>query len=153
MEGAKEDLGGHLQSFSPLRQVAMPGEAVGLAILDAGAIDDGVLVVVDFLGPAGLTMGEDASGLEVFKVLVVSDDSERLSETLQIVPPELDGGDDGKELLVVDLVVALGRRHLAGKEGDWVEESGGLDLGEDGGDGVVGGVGFDDGFEGRVEMA
>ena len=59
-------------------------------------------------------MGEDASSLEVFEVLVVSDDSERLSEALEVVSPEFDSSNYGEELLVVDIVVEFCRRYLSG---------------------------------------
>ena len=49
----------------------MSGESVCFAILDAGAVDDGIFVMVNFFGPASLVAGEDASGLEVFEVFVV----------------------------------------------------------------------------------
>ena len=153
MEGAKEDLGRHLRSFSPLRQVAAPGEGICFAVFDAGMIDDGVFMVIDFFGPASLATGEDAGGLDVFEVLVVSDDFERLSQALEIVSPELNSSDYGEELLVVDVVVAFGWQHLAGEERDWVEESVRLDLGEYGGYGVVGVVRLDDGFEGGIKVA
>jgi hypothetical protein len=65
-------------------------------------------VVVYFFGPAGLATREDASGLEILEILVVSDDLERLSEALEVVSPKFDSGDYGEELLVVDIVIAFG---------------------------------------------
>jgi hypothetical protein len=102
--------------------------------------------MINFLGPASLAAGEDASGLEIFEVFVVSDDLEGLSEALEIMSPELDPDYNGEEFLVMDLLVALRWRHLARHEGYRMEEPIGEGLRDYGGDSVVGGVGLDDGF-------
>jgi hypothetical protein len=72
--------------------------------------------------------------------------------TLQVSTPFLNSHDDGKHLLVVDLVVQLGGSQLARVERDRVEDVVGVGLGEDGGNGIVGCIGLECGWTVWVEV-
>lgn len=65
------------------------------------------------MGPASLTAGEILLGEEVTEAVVVGVESEMLA-TLEVMAEDLDRVDDGEEFLLMDGVVLLGRRQLAG---------------------------------------
>jgi hypothetical protein len=58
--------------------------------------------------------------------------------------PRLEGFKNGKQFLVVGVIVELGTRQGTTVEGDWMNFAVVGAQGEDTGDGVVGRVGFDD---------
>ncbi|CAD6891173.1 unnamed protein product, partial [Tilletia caries] len=101
--------------------VAPSRQGVGFAIAGSGSVGDGVAVPIDGFGPSGLPPGEGARGLEIFEILVVNKNIERRMTELKEVSPGLDGGDDGKEFFVMNVVVQLGRRHLPRHVGDGVQ--------------------------------
>jgi hypothetical protein len=58
-------------------------------------------------GPASLSPGKEFSGCEVLKVLVVCDDINGFSRTLEVVLPRMEGFKDGEEFLVMGIVIEL----------------------------------------------
>ena len=132
--------------------VRATGEDVRFAVSNARAIDDVVLVVVDHLRPASLTAAERGRRLEGLQVAMVGQNIEWRGQGLKVVAPQIDGRHHGQELFVSRPVVHLGRLHLLAHERDGVEMVI-MDLGEDGGDSVVRGVGLNDGGKGRIEVA
>ena len=72
--------------------------------------------------------------------------------SLAVVSPFLEALDDCEHFLVVDFVVEFGGVEFAGVKGDgMVEVVGWGALGEDAGDGEVGGVGFEEEWERGIE--
>ena len=61
-------------------------------------------------GPASLLLRELARIFEVGQVLMISEDRDRVRGPLQILFPFGKGKDNGKEFLVIDVVVVLGQR-------------------------------------------
>jgi hypothetical protein len=52
-----------------------------------------------------LPAGKEFSGCEVLKVLVVHDDINGFSRTLEVVSPRTKGFKDGKEFLVMGIII------------------------------------------------
>ena len=50
---------------------------------------------------------------EVLKILMVGEDFDSVTGAFQIVSPVLEGIDDGKEFLVMDVIVAFGGCHCS----------------------------------------
>ncbi|KAG6867762.1 hypothetical protein C0993_011451 [Termitomyces sp. T159_Od127] len=87
-------------------------------------------------------------------VVVVRVDLDAMRGALKVGPPLLEGFDNGEELLVVDVVVELHGDHQAGVESNGPElVIAGVLLQEYTGNGVVGGVAFEDNGERGVEVA
>ena len=89
----------------------------------AGSVDDLEVVVGEEFGPSRLSPVEDLGRGEVLEVPVVGVDGEGMRRALEVGAPLLDGHDDGEHLLVVDLVVELWGRELAGVERDRMENA------------------------------
>ncbi|KAG6867219.1 hypothetical protein C0993_005547 [Termitomyces sp. T159_Od127] len=72
---------------------------------------------------------------------------------LEVGPPLLEGFDNGKELFVMDVIIELHGDHRVGVEGDEPElTTTGVHLQEYTGDGVVGGVTFENNREGGIKV-
>ena len=81
--------------------------------------------------------------MEVCQVLVVYEDLDREGRTVEIVSPGLQGMDNCKELMVIDVVVLFSWNEQLEEVGAWVPVSIGIGLKEDGTRGILGGVGGD----------
>ena len=87
-------------------------------VVRAGAVNDGHVGLVggQLLRPTGLTTGEVALAEEVLDGVVVGDEGEMLAT--EVVAEHLDSVDCSEELLLVDGVVPLSCRDLAGLVAD-----------------------------------
>ena len=65
---------------------------------------------------------------EVHQVLVVGEDLDREWRAMEVMPPGLQGMDDGKELLVIDIIVLLGRDERLGEVGTGMSITIGISL-------------------------
>ena len=81
--------------------------------------------------------------MEVHQVFVVSRDLDRERGTVEVMPPGLQGMDDGEEFLVIDVVVPFCRDERLGQIGTGVPITIGVSLEEDGVRSIFGGVGGD----------
>jgi hypothetical protein len=68
-----------------------------------------------------LTTIEDVRGHEVFKVFVIADDGNGLSSAHQPWLHIMEGVNNGKELLIMDVVVDFGWGKLVGMKGNGVK--------------------------------
>ena len=71
-------------------------------------------------GPSCLATVELACCDKVLQVAMVGEDVEAVRRALQEMPPLVKPTDDGEQLLVMDLVVALSWREALGEVRDWV---------------------------------
>ena len=95
------------------------------------------------LGPAGLVTSQDLRSGEVLKVFVVSDNIDRGTRPLQVMSPVAEGLVDGKELLIVGVIVEFRSGEGMRVECDGAELSVGAGDRKDASDGIVGSVGLD----------
>ena len=87
---------------------------------------------------------------EVRQVLVVSEDLDREWGTVEVMPPGLQGVDDGEELLVIDVVIVFCWDEQLGEVGTGVPIAIGIGLEEDGFQSILGGVSDDSEGFGKV---
>src|ERR1700744_4558210 len=107
-------------------------ERIRLEALLARTIVNIEVEAAEVFRPLGLMVGEEFHGGKIFEVLVVRNNFDGVQEPFKVVPPLLEGGEDGKEFFIIDVIVEFGRIHGVGEEGDRVEDIvGGIDLGED----------------------
>ena len=66
-------------------------------------------------GPATLVMRELVRVLEIGQVLMVSEDGDRMWGVLQVLFPFIQSEDDGKKLLIIDIVVLFHCREGLGE--------------------------------------
>lgn len=86
----------------------MPGQGVCLHVLGARTIEEDEVKPDEKQGPTGLSGSQAFGGLEIFQVLMVSDDLERLLSSFKPVAPLLQSKFYGKQFTVPDGVVPLG---------------------------------------------
>ncbi|KAG6899325.1 hypothetical protein C0993_011202 [Termitomyces sp. T159_Od127] len=140
----KQFLGVHVQS---------PGEGVRLGTKLARAVVDGEVVLGKDFGPAGLAAAELLGFGEVLQVVVVQVDLDAVQSALEVGLLLLEGFDNGKELLVIDVVVELCGNHRVGVESNRPElVTAGVLLREYTSNGVVRGVTFEDNGERGVKV-
>jgi len=77
-------------------------------------------------------MGKNLSSREILQVLVISDHINRKGRGFEIVMPDLEGIEDGKEFLIMSIIVQFGRFKSMGMEGNRVDFTVFSDNGEDG---------------------
>ena len=80
---------------------------------------------------------------EVFQILMVAQNLDRVARTLPVGPPFLKSPDDCHEFLIVDFIIAFPRAVLFGVKGHWMPNTIGVVLGENAGRDIVRSVGFD----------
>ena len=129
----------------PLFWVDVPtaSKCVGFGSELTGAEADNHVELGKVLGPSGLAAGKEFCGGEVLEVLVVRNDVYRSTGPFEVVPPDLEGFEDGEEFLVVGVVVQLRSGKSAGMESYRMEFTGVRGYRPDSGNSVVGGVGLD----------
>ena len=93
----------------PLFWVDIPtaSEGIGLCSEASRAEVDGEVELGEVLQPTGLTAGQDLGAGEVLQVLVVSGHINRRGGALKVMPPVLEGLEDGQQLLVMGIIVQL----------------------------------------------
>ena len=93
--------------------------------------------------PSGLAAHQELSSGEVFQVFVVRDDTYGGGGAFQVMMPGGECLKDHQELLIVSIVVQLHSSKDGGVKGEGVDLIVRASNGEDGSNGVVGGVRFD----------
>ncbi|KAJ7159135.1 hypothetical protein C8R43DRAFT_1124767 [Mycena crocata] len=97
----------------------------------------------EVLGPSDLATSEYLRSRKAFEVLVVRDNVDQKRQSFEVMSPDSKGVEDRKQLLVVRVVIEFGRTECPGPEHNWVNFAVVAEDRENGGDGVVGSVGFD----------
>ena len=93
--------------------VPMASEGIGLCFEASRAEADGEVELGEVLRPTGLTVGQDLGAGEVLQVLVVSDHIDQRGGALEVMPPVLEGLEDGQQFLVMGVIIQLrGRQSL-----------------------------------------
>ena len=123
MEVAQVD--GSIVAIPPFRiDIPASSERVGFGAQTPRAEADDEIELGEVLGPTGLTTGKDFGSREIFQVLVVRDHVDRSTRTFKEVSPDTEGFKDGKEFLVMSIVVEFQSTEGAGMEGHGVDFSG-----------------------------
>ena len=103
-------------------------------------VSDCKIELAEEFRPLGLVARQKLSGGEVFQIFVVYDDIYGGSGAFQVMPPGGECLKDHQELLIMSIVVQLRSGKGVGVKDDGVDLIIGASNGEDGSDGIVGGV-------------
>ena len=74
----------------------------------------------EVLGPPHLSPGQYFGGRKILKVLMIRNNVDRIGWTFQIVLPNLESFEDGKQFLVIYVVVQLHHSESARVKGNWM---------------------------------
>ena len=97
----------------------------------------------EVLRPVSLMACKHLSCGKIIEILVVSNDIDSESGTLEVMTPDFEAFKDGKKLLVMGVIVTFSVSEGTGVEGDWVDVAIRSDSGNNAGQGIIGSVGFD----------
>ena len=95
-------------------------------------MDDPQIKVCKIEQPPGLVAVKILSLTEVRQVLVVGEDLDGEGRSMEVVSPRLQGVDDCKECLVIDVIILFSRDEQLGEVGAGVPVTVGVGLKEDG---------------------
>ena len=114
---------GSIVAISPFRiDIPASSERVGFGAQTPRA--DNEFELGEVLRPTGLSTGKDFGRRKLFQVLVVHDHINWSIGTFKEVLPDTEGFKDGKEFLVMSIVVEFQSTEGAGMEGHGVDFSG-----------------------------
>ena len=94
------------------------------------------------LGPLRLPLGQYLGSRKILKVLMICNNVHGVGQTFQIIPPNLESFKDGKQFLVMCVVVQLRRSESARVKGNWVNFIIFINNGEDCSESIVRGISF-----------
>ena len=115
---------GSIVAIPPFRiDVPASSERVRFGAQAPRAEADDEIKLGEVLRPTGLSMGKDLGSREIFQVLVVRDHVDWSTGTFKEVSPDMEGFKDGKEFLVMSIVVEFRSTEGAGVEGHGVDFS------------------------------
>jgi len=128
----------------PLFGVNVPSssESVRLGTEFSGSEMNDKVKLEEKFRPPGLPAGEDFGGREILQVFVVSDDINRGGRALKVMVPVPECLKDGKEFLIMGVIVQLWSSQGPGVECYWTDFSIGAGDRQDTSDGIVGGIRF-----------
>ena len=94
------------------------------------------------LGPLRLPLGQYLGSRKILKVLMIRNNIDGIGRTFQIVPPNLESFKDGKQFLVICVVVQLHRSESVRVKGNWVNFIIFINNGENCSESIVRGISF-----------
>ena len=134
---------GSIVAIPPLRiDVPASSERVRFGAQAPRVEADDEIELGEVLRPTGLSTDKGLGSREIFQVLVVRDHVDRSTGTFKEVSPDMEGFKDGKEFLVMSIVVELRSTEGVGMEGYRVDFSGVGFNQQDGSESIVRGIGL-----------
>ena len=116
---------GSIVAIPPFRvDVPASSERFGFGAQTPRAEADDEIELGEVLRPMGLLTGKDFGSREIFQVLVVHDHVDWSAGTFKEVSPDTEGFKDGKEFLVMSIIVEFWSTEGVGVEGHRVGFSG-----------------------------
>ena len=94
------------------------------------------------LRPPRLPPGQYLGGRKILKVFMIRNNVDGISQTFQIVPPNLESFKDSKQFLVMCVIVQLCHSESARVKGNWMNFIIFVNNGEDCSKSIVRGIGF-----------
>ena len=74
----------------------------------------------EVLGPLYLSLGQYLGSRKILKILIIRNNIDGIGQTFQIVSPNLEGFKDGKQFLVMCVIVQLCRSESTRVKGNWM---------------------------------
>jgi len=136
LEVVRVDCG--VASIPPFRiDVPSSSESIWFCAEMTRAEPDNKIELGKVLGPPHLPPGQHLGSRKILKVLMICNNVDGIGRTFQIIPPNLESFKDGKQFLVMCVVVQLCRSESAGVKGNWVNFIIFVDNGEDCSESIV----------------
>ena len=106
----------------PLFKIDVPlsSESIWFCAEMTRAESDDKVELGEVLGPPCLSLGQYLSSREILKILMIYNNIDGIGWTFQIVSPNLEGFKNGKQFLVMCVVVQLYRSESARVKGNWM---------------------------------
>jgi hypothetical protein len=130
----------------PLFGVDVPASSEGIRLGSefTRTETDNEIELVEIFRPTGLPTGKHLRSSEILKIFVICDDVDRNRGTFEVMTPLPESFENSEEFLVMRVVIQLRGCEGARVESDGAELIVGAVEREDAGDGVVGGICFND---------
>ena len=132
-----------IASIPPFRiDVPSSSESIQFCAKTTRAEPDDKIELGKVLRPLHLPPGQYLGSRKILKVLMICNNVDRVGWTFQIVPPNLESFKDGKQFLVMYVVVQLRHSESARVKGNWMNFIIFVNNGEDCSKSIVQGISF-----------
>jgi len=119
LEVVRVDCG--IASIPPFRiDVPLSSESIWFCAETTRAEPDNKIELEEVLRPPCLPPGQYLGSRKILKVLMICNNINGIGWTFQIVPPNLESFEDGKQFLVMCVIVQLCHRESARVKGNWM---------------------------------
>jgi len=143
LEVVKVDCG--IASIPPFRiDIPSSSESIQFCAETTRAEPDDKVELGKVLGPPRLPPGQHLGSRKILKVLMICNNVDGIGQTFQIVLPNLESFEDGKQFLVMCVIVQLRHSKNTGVKGNWVNFIIFINNGEDCSKSIVRGISFHD---------
>jgi len=122
--------------------ISSSSESIWFGIKTTRAESDDKVELGEILGPPCLPLGQYLNSRKILKVLMICNNIDGIGQTFQIVSPNLESFEDGKQFLVMYVIVQLHYSKSARVKGNWVNFIIFVNNGEDCSESIVRGIGF-----------
>ena len=141
LEVVRVDCG--VASIPPFRiDVPSSSESIWFCAEMTRAEPDDKVELGEVLGPPRLPLGQYLGSRKILKVFMIHNNVDGIGQTFQIVPPNLESFKDGKQFLVMCVVVQLHCSESARVKGNWMNFIIFVNNGEDCSKSIVRGISF-----------
>jgi len=141
LEVVRVDYG--IASIPPFRiDVPLSSKSIQFCAEMTRAEPDDKVELGEVLGPPHLPPGQHLGSRKILKVLIICNNIDGVGRTFQIVSPNLESFKDGKQFLVMCVVVQLRRSESARVKGNWVNFIIFINNREDCSESIVRSIGF-----------
>ena len=132
-----------IASIPPFRiDIPSSSESIWFDAKTTRAEPDDKVELGEILGPLCLPLGRYLDSRKILKVFMIHNNIDGINWTFQVVLPNLESFKDGKQFLVMCVVVQLCRSESARVKGNWVNFIIFINNGEDCSESIVRGIGF-----------
>jgi len=108
-------------SIPPFRiDVPSSSESIWFGAKTTRVEPDNKVELGEVLGPLHLPLGQYLGSRKILKVLMIHNNIDGIGQTFQIVPPNLESFKDGKQFLVMYVIVQLCHSKSVRVKGNWV---------------------------------
>jgi len=110
-----------IASIPPFRiDVPSSNESVQFGTKMTKTEPDNKVELGDVLRPLHLPLGQYLGSRKILKVFIIHNNVDRIDWTFQIVSPNLEGFKDGKQFLVMCVIIQLHHSKSAGVKSNWM---------------------------------
>jgi len=143
LEVVRVDCG--IASIPPFRiDVPSSSESIQFCAETTRVEPDDKIELGKVLGPPRLPPGQYLGSRKILKVLMICNNVDGIGWTFQIVPPNLESFENGKQFLVMCVIVQLCRSESGRVKGNWVNFIIFINNGENSSESIVQGISFHD---------